>query len=71
VTLEIFDRDVTKNEPVDINRVANKRKLDFTIDTRNCRISGLTGVRSCRATIVRAGTEPKSAEVTFSVDVRK
>jgi hypothetical protein len=71
VGLELFDRDLTKNDPVDINRVANKRRLDFTIDTRTCRITGLTGISRCKNTIVRAGAEPKSAEVTFTVDVRR
>lgn len=71
VTLEIFDKDLTKVEPIDINRVDNKRKLDFTVDTRSCSVSGLTGISRCGQTIVRAGAERKKAEVTFTVGVSR
>lgn len=71
VTLEIYDKDLTKVEAIDINRVDNKRKLDFTVDTRSCSISGLTGVSRCGQKIVRAGAERKKAEVTFSVAVSR
>ena len=71
VTLEIYDKDLTKVEAIDINRVDNKRKLDFTVDTRSCSVSGLTGVSRCGQKIVRAGGERKKAEVTFSVSVSR
>lgn len=71
VTLEIFDKDLTKNELIDINRVDNKRQLDFTVDTRSCRISGLTAISRCGQKVVRAGTERKRAEVEFSVAVSR
>lgn len=71
VTLEIFDKDLTKNELIDINRVDNKRQLDFSVDTRSCSVSGLTGISRCGQTIVRAGAERKKAEVTFSVGVSR
>lgn len=71
VTLEIFDKDLTKSEAIDINRVDNKRKLDFSVDTRSCRITGLTGISRCGQKIVRAGTERKRAEVEFTVGVSR
>lgn len=71
VTLEIFDKDLTKIEAIDINRVDNKRKLDFTVDTRSCSVSGLTGISRCGQKITRAGGERKKAEVTFSVNVSR
>ena len=71
ITVEILDKDLTKSEPIDINRVENKRALDLSVNTRNCSISGLSGISRCRQTIVRAGTERKKAEITFSVDVRR
>jgi hypothetical protein len=71
ITLEIFDKDLTKNEPIDINPVDKKRKLDFTVDTRNCRMTGLSGVSRCTARIVRGGKENKKAQVTFGVSVKK
>lgn len=71
VTLEIFDKDLTKIEAIDINRVDNKRQLDFTVDTRSCRITGLTGISRCGQKIVRAGAERKRAEVEFTVSVAR
>ncbi len=71
VKVEILDKDVTKNDAVDINRIANKRDLDFQINTRNCRISGFTQTYRCKSSIVRAGSEKKMAEITFSVDVKR
>lgn len=71
IRLEIFDKDLSKNEPIDINRLANKRHQDFTIDTRTCRISGFAGFPRCNTPIVRGGTKPKKAEVTFRVEVKK
>lgn len=71
VTLEIYDKDLTKIEAIDINRVDNKRKLDFTVDTRSCRITGLLGISRCGQKIVRAGGERKRAEVEFTVTVTR
>jgi hypothetical protein len=71
IKLEILDKDVTKNDFVDVNRVDNKRDLDFTIDTRSCRIGGFSTAYRCRSPIVRAGNEKKKAEVTFSIAVKR
>ena len=56
---------------IDINRVANKRDLDFRVNTRTCSISGFAQGYSCRRTITRAGDEKKQAEISFKVDVRR
>lgn len=71
VKLEVLDKDATKADPVDINRLNAKRDLDFAVNTRNCRIEGFTSSYKCGATISRAGKERKSAEVTFTVEVKK
>lgn len=72
IKLQLLDKDPGKpDDVIDINRVDKKRDLDFTIDTRNCRIGGLTGGYSCGDNIKRAGAERKKAEITFSVDVKK
>lgn len=71
VRIEIFDKDLSKNEPIDINRLPNKRMQDFVVDTRSCRIQGFAGSPRCGTDIVRGGDEPKKAEVTFDVTVRK
>jgi hypothetical protein len=71
IKLEVFDKDVTKADLIDINRVPNKRDLDFKIDTRSCRVIGFAGVSRCGAAISRAGTENKKADLTFNVTVRK
>jgi hypothetical protein len=70
VKLALFDKDLTKNEQIDINTRDNKRDLDFRINTRNCRVLDLTGVaQGCRATITRAGKEKKAAEIRFTVEI--
>ena len=70
VKLAIFDKDLTKNEAIDINARDNKRDLDFRVNTRNCRVLDLSGVGSgCRSTITRAGKERKAAEVRFTVEI--
>jgi hypothetical protein len=71
VKLEILDKDLTRDDPVDINRVEGKRHQDFTVDTRSCRITGFAGANRCGTTITRSGTERKKAEVAFSVSVNK
>ena len=69
VKLEILDKDVTKNDSVDVNRVDGKRDLDFQIDTTNCAVLGFSQPYRCGSVIQRAGAEKKAAEVTFSVTV--
>lgn len=71
VKLEVYDKDVSSDDPIDINRIDNKRDLDFTVNTRNCRVDGFANNYKCGSTIVRAGKEKKSAEVTFTVSVKK
>ena len=72
VKLEIMDKDVLNpSDLIDINRVAGKRDLDFTVDTRSCNVEGFSGGQSCGDRIVRAGTEKKKAEVSFRVTVKR
>lgn len=72
VRLELFDKDVlSKDDPIDINRVDGKRHLDFQVDTRNCQVKGFSQGYSCRRAITRSGAEKKMAEIVFSVDVKK
>lgn len=70
VKLEIFDKDVSVDDAIDVNRVDAKRDLDFTVDTRRCRVEGFSTVYRCGEKILRAGKERKAAEVTFHVDVK-
>ena len=70
VKVELYDKDVTKDDPVDINRVDKKRDLDFTV-TSGCRIEGFSSTYKCGSSITRAGGEVKKAEITISVDVKK
>jgi hypothetical protein len=72
VKLEILDSDVSNRpDPIDVNRLDNKRDLDFTVDTRSCRIEGFASTYRCRTTISRTGQERKKAEVFFTVNVRQ
>lgn len=71
VKVEILDKDITKNDFVDINRIDNKRDLDFTVNTRRCTVTGFSPSYRCGNRIVRAGGERKKAEITFRVDARR
>jgi hypothetical protein len=71
VKITLLDKDLTRDDPVDINRLANKRDLDFTVNTLNCTITGFAQPYKCRTAISRGGTEKKRAEITFSVDVKR
>lgn len=71
VRLELLDKDLRTDDLIDINRIANRRILDFTVDTRTCRIGGFASTYRCKQRITRAGGERKAAEITFSVEVKK
>lgn len=71
VKLELIDKDLSVDDPIDINRIANKRDLDFTIDTNKCVIEGFQQDYKCGATITRAGSEKKKADISFKVTVKK
>jgi len=71
VKFEIIDKDLAVDDPVDVNKVANKRDLDFTVDTKSCKIEGFSSTYKCGGTISRTGAEKKKAEVAFTVSVKK
>ncbi len=71
IKLEILDKDATKTDPVDVNKLDAKRDLDFTVNTRSSRVAGFASTYRTGATISRAGRERKAAEVTFTVEVKK
>jgi hypothetical protein len=70
VKLEIYDKDIGKgDDKIDINRVGEKRDLDFVVDTRRCRIEGFSERYRCGEPIRREGYEQKKASIEFYVDV--
>lgn len=71
VKLELIDKDIAEDDPVDINRLDNKRSLEFKVNTKTCRIEGFSTTQKCNATITRAGKENKKAEISFKVSVKK
>lgn len=71
VKIEVLDRDVTKQEPIDITRTTGKKDLDFKVSTRPCRVIGFAGSPRCGQSITRGGNEGKSAEITFKVEARR
>ncbi|MBN8913258.1 MAG: hypothetical protein J0H65_14615 [Rhizobiales bacterium] len=71
VNLSLIDKDVSVDDPIDINRLPNKRDLDFTVNTKTCRIEGFAETYKCGQTITRAGSETKKASISFTVDVAK
>lgn len=75
VKLEIYDHNVLKKPTlVDINRLPDKRDLDFNIVIEGpgrCTVKGFANDFPCHAVIKRAGDERRKAEVTFRVDVVK
>jgi hypothetical protein len=70
VKLELIDKDVSVDDPIDVNRVDKKRDIDFAVDTKSCRIEGFSEVYKCGATITRAGGETKKASISFTVTVK-
>jgi hypothetical protein len=70
VKVELIDKDLSQDDVIDINRLPNRRVLEFTIDTHRCRIEGFASDYRCRSPINRAGKEAKAAEITFTVDAR-
>lgn len=70
VKLELIDKDLTADDPVDVNRVDNKRDLDFTVDTKTCKIEGFSSTYKCGSSISRAGKETKKGDITFTVSVK-
>jgi hypothetical protein len=71
VKLAVFDKDMSVDDPIDINRIDNKRDLDFTVNTKTCKVEGFSSTYKCGAKITRAGKEKKAAEITFIVMVKK
>lgn len=70
IKVEILDKDVTVDDPIDINKVDNKRALDMTLNTKSCSIKGFSKGYSCGDTITRTGQEKKAAEVAFKINVK-
>lgn len=71
VKLELIDKDVAEDDPVDINRLPNKRSLEFSVDTKSCKIEGFSSTYRCGKAITRVGGENKKAAITFKVTVKK
>lgn len=71
VKLELIDKDVADDDPVDINRLPNKRSLEFSVDTKSCKIEGFASTYRCGKAITRVGDETKKAGITFNVTVKK
>ncbi|WP_139247792.1 hypothetical protein [Hyphomicrobium sp. CS1GBMeth3] len=71
VNLALIDKDVSVDDPIDINRLPGKRDLDFTVDTKTGRIEGFAESYKVGQTITRAGAENKKASISFKVDVKK
>ena len=59
------------DDKIDINRITPKRDLDFTVDTRRCRVIGFANSFRCGDAIHRSGSEAKKAEIVFYVDVNR
>ena len=70
VKVELIDKDLAQDDVIDINRLPNRRVLEFTIDTRGCRIEGFASPYHCKAPISRAGKEAKAGEIRFTVDAK-
>jgi hypothetical protein len=71
VKLELIDKDLTEDDPVDINKLANRRFLEFSVDTKSCKIEGFSSTYRCGKAITRVGAEKKKAGITFKVTVKK
>jgi hypothetical protein len=70
VKLELIDKDVSVDDPIDINKLDKKRDLDFAVDTRTGKIEGFSRTYKSGETITRAGGEKKKASISFVVTVK-
>ncbi len=72
IKIELWDKDLALDDLVDINgrKDMSKRHQDLSVDTKSCRVYGFRGRPRCGTKITRSGDEKKSAEITFSVDVK-
>ena len=70
VNLSLIDKDVSVDDPIDINRIGNKRDLAFTVNPKPCRIEGFAQTYKCGQTITREGSETKKASISFTVEVK-
>ncbi|WP_295559523.1 hypothetical protein [uncultured Hyphomicrobium sp.] len=70
VNLSLIDKDLTVDDPIDINRVANKRDLDFTVNTKTGKIEGFSKTYKTGQLITRTGSEKKKAAISFKVEVK-
>jgi hypothetical protein len=70
VKVELIDKDLSQDDVIDINRLPNRRVLEFTVDTRRCRIEGFASPYNCKSAIRRTGKEAKAAEITLTVDAK-
>lgn len=71
VKIEVFDKDLMQDDPIDINRVNPKRDLDFVVNSRTCRLEGFSQAYRCGEIVRRAGGERKKAEMEFVVNVNR
>lgn len=69
--LQIFDKDLTADDLIDVNPLKGNRILEATIDTRSCRVSGYGKSYRCGSKVTVIGNEKKAAAVTFIVDVKR
>lgn len=70
VKVELIDKDLSRDVVININKPPNRRVLEFTIDTRWCRIEGVDSAYHCKSPISRAGNEAKAAEIHFTVNAK-
>jgi hypothetical protein len=71
IKIELIDKDVSEDDIIDINRLDNRRVLEFTVDTQRCRVEGFATTYKCKSRIARTGREKKAAEIYFTIDVKK
>ncbi|MBY0226253.1 MAG: hypothetical protein K2Q28_10650 [Hyphomicrobium sp.] len=71
IKIELIDKDLSEDDIIDINRLDNRRVLEFTVDTQKCRVEGFATTYRCKSRINRSGREKKAAEVFFTIDVKK
>ncbi len=71
VKLELIDKDLAEDDPIDVNRLPSKRSLEFKVNAKTCKVEGFSSTYNCGTTITRTGLEKKRAEISFKVTVKK
>lgn len=69
LSIEIWDEDLIIQDEIDVNPQNSKRRLDLTLNTRTCELTGDVSGK-CDTPIITSGNERQRAKLQFTVKAR-